>query len=535
MVDPLFPAPPLSPQTLLSLDDAVNNAMECAAPSVYDAKAADRLPASQLKSLLFTRKSIRTRIKLEKKRRRVSVTKEPARKPPKFIFDNGDMSMAASSIKNQSVRSGGALMSIIRVPTFNDNKSFGSSRGSKGSRKYFGLSKDLHEAASVGSRGSESSYRKRFQDPPAAILPHGLQFGTPIIMNQSRALQETTRQEIQRGLPPVGEREKYSLTQKPRDLDDYVNRIGDTRFIGDEENATGALLYRNTDSNDHDMQGLQDDSNDSRNSFVEWYIKMERYAKRKQYAAVVLATFLLVAMVTVIVTFTGGSEATTGSTDSTSSSVTRSFPPRPVPPSPPNFNMNNLPIRPPSGEIWDENSLKEMLEAFSHSDQLEATFSPQGKAYKWLLDSRLENMDGARVRQRYILAVFYFSLQERGWTSESGWISSDHECTWYGIKCGSDGSSSFPIQGESRGLEDDNSFAEVITFINLSNNNLHGKIPEELKYLSSLAQLVLSGNYLNGSIPSNFLSKLSQLRKSEIVSLVNTLERHLFFNRYSIP
>jgi hypothetical protein len=533
MVDTRFPTPPSSRQTLLSLDDAVNKAMECAAPCVYDAKPADRIPASQLKSLLFTRKSIRTRIKLEKKRRRVSTTKEQIRKPPKFIFDDCDMSMAASSINNQSVRSSGAFASIIRVPTFNDNKSFGSSRSSKGSRTYFGLSKDLHEAASVGSRGSGSSYRKRFQDPPAAILPHGLQFGTPVIMNQSLALQETKRQERHRGLPPVGQSEKYSFTQRPRDLDDYVNRLGDTRFIADEENATGALLYRKTDANEHDMQGLQDDSNDSRNSFIEWYVKMERYARRKQHAAVGLATLLLVAMVTMIVIFTGGSQVTT--TDATPPPVTRAIPPRPIPPSPPNFDLNNLPIRPPSGEIWDENSLKAMLEAFSHSDQLEAAFSPHGKAYQWLLDSHLENMDGGRVQQRYILAVFYFSLQERGWINESGWISSDHECTWYGIKCGSDGSNSFPIQGQSRGLVDNNPFAEMISYINLSNNNLHGKIPEVLKYLGSLAQLVLSGNYLNGSIPSDFLSKLSQLRKSDSVSLVDTLERNSFFNRYSIP
>lgn len=506
-----------------SLEDAVKVAREQVVPNVYEEKMHEKTPAAHRKIRFLSRKAHRTRIKLEKKRRSGTGVKEGGKSPPKFIFDDGGVSAPASSIGNQS-----GTGSLIRVPPYTDSKSFGLGRGSKiGSkigRHYYGLSKALQDAASAGSRGSRGSYRKSFQDPPAAILPKGLQFSAPVIMNRSQALEESSSQHSQRELPPAQEQNEDLLNlvggQRPRDLDDIVKGISSAHFISDEENATRAFLRCIPEPNErvirHDSQiGSQNPPN----NFVQWYAKAERNEKRKKYAAVGVGTLLLAMIVTVLV-FTGGYIGNGGGDGGgggpqpplVASSATRSVPPRPSPPSPPDFNPNNVPIKPPSTETWTEYSLKVMLEAFSHSSDLENASSAQGNALKWLSDSNLEYMDSARVQQRYVLAVLYFSLQAEKWADDNGWLSSDHECTWYGVKCGSDGSSSFPVEGTVRRLFDDgDTFMDVVTSISLSDNNMHGKLPEELKYLSFLVQLILSGNFLEGSIPKDFLAEFHHI------------------------
>lgn len=520
----------------LCLEDAVKAAKEDPEPIICEDKDPDQIPAAYLKSRMQARHTHRTKIKLEKKRRRtIKEAPKQDKKPPKFIFDDGGMSFAASSIGNESAISSGSL---IRVPVFNDaksvgstrsnsdNKSFGSARFSKGSRKYYGLSKDLQDAASVTSRGSTGKYQKSFQDPPAAVLPQGLQFGAPVIMNQSQALEKSVQ------LPQVGDNEGLlGDQQRKMNLDDYVNKISNTRFISDDENATGSLLYRKPSDLTGDVEAghrsLKNDSDSSANAFLRWYIQTERSSKRTKFGIGALLMVLIAVAVTLVAVLTGNSND--GGSEDTQSSESlasgRPVPPRPLPASPPVFNPDNVPLVAPSGEIWNSDTLKAMLEAFSHSSTLEDDSAPQGKAFKWLVGSNLDKMNSMRVQQRYVLAVLYFSFQVESWTNESHWMTLSHECTWFGVKCGSDGSKSFPVEGGSRRLADGialesagtfgtgDRFAEHVTYISLEDNNLHGNLPKELKSLTSLVQLMLSKNFVEGSIPDGLFSGFHQLRK----------------------
>jgi hypothetical protein len=58
--------------------------------------------------------------------------------------------------------------------------------------------------------------------------------------------------------------------------------------------------------------------------------------------------------------------------------------------------------------------------------------SPPGRALQWLeSDVRGEEMLGWRLLQRFSLAVMYFSLNGEHWFNQSGWISSQNECSWF--------------------------------------------------------------------------------------------------------
>mmetsp|Transcript_24032 Transcript_24032/g.39748 ORF Transcript_24032/g.39748 Transcript_24032/m.39748 type:complete len:772 (+) Transcript_24032:52-2367(+) len=518
------------------LEEAVRTAKDEADPCMYEDKDSDKAPAASLKSFFQGRKTYRTMIKLAKKRRRTAkgstATTEGGKIPPRFTFDKGGVSFAASSIGHEVDISSGSL---ITVPVFDDSKNvgtargatdikiFGSGRGSKGSRNYYGLSKALQDAASVGSRGSAAKYQKSFQDPPAAVLPQGFQFRTPVIMNQSQAFEQSQSQ-----LPQVEENKGLlSSLQRETKLDDYVKKIGNTRFISDDENANGTLLYRKPHELIRgDLELPRDDSEGSTNEFLNWYIRAERNVKRRKYAAGGTFIALMAMAVTLVVLLTGGISASSDVPYMAGSSGDRPMPPQPLPPSPPDFNPDNVSLVAPSGKTWKADTLKPMLEAFSHSSNLGDDGAPQGQAYNWLVNSNLDNMNSGRVQQRYILAVFYFSFHLKSWKNEARWLSSEHECTWFGIKCGSDGSLSFPVEGANRRTVEEvdvsnindpetfgsgGKFADQVSYINLGENNLHGKLPEELKYLGSLVQLILSENFIGGSIPEGLFAGFQQL------------------------
>lgn len=92
------------------------------------------------------------------------------------------------------------------------------------------------------------------------------------------------------------------------------------------------------------------------------------------------------------------------------------------------------------------------------------------------------------------LLTIYQDLSGANWTDKSGWIDGDqngdcHYCNWYGVKC--------------------NYLGQVIE-LNLSANNLQGKLPQELAALTYLKQLRLDNNLLNDTIP-NYWDSLDQL------------------------
>ena len=61
--------------------------------------------------------------------------------------------------------------------------------------------------------------------------------------------------------------------------------------------------------------------------------------------------------------------------------------------------------------------------------------SPQHRAAKWISDEdpMQLNIDDPGFEQRYVMAVFYYSLNGDDWSSSDGWLSGDSECTWKGV------------------------------------------------------------------------------------------------------
>jgi hypothetical protein len=132
--------------------------------------------------------------------------------------------------------------------------------------------------------------------------------------------------------------------------------------------------------------------------------------------------------------------------------------------------------------------------------------TPQNDALIWLAENpNLNDYSEARLIQRYILAVFYFSTNGDDWLycgrsdatcggdpDEASWLSESSECVWLGIEC------------------TDNESVDRIFFSRTFGNNLNGTLPSELTFLSSLERIILQNNLIRGTIPE-FLGDISLL------------------------
>jgi hypothetical protein len=69
--------------------------------------------------------------------------------------------------------------------------------------------------------------------------------------------------------------------------------------------------------------------------------------------------------------------------------------------------------------------------------------SPEYQAYDWLLNTDITFGCGdgiVSLRQRYILAVFYYMTNGDTWSRNDGWLLAGvPECTWFGVICDSNG------------------------------------------------------------------------------------------------
>ena len=69
--------------------------------------------------------------------------------------------------------------------------------------------------------------------------------------------------------------------------------------------------------------------------------------------------------------------------------------------------------------------------------------SPEYQAYDWILNT--DNTFGCgsgiiSLRQRFILAIFYYITNGDTWSRHDNWLQPDiPECSWYGVICDSDG------------------------------------------------------------------------------------------------
>jgi len=166
--------------------------------------------------------------------------------------------------------------------------------------------------------------------------------------------------------------------------------------------------------------------------------------------------------------------------------------------------------------------INEALRTIYGFSSYEAAFTKgtkQDEARRWIIydDPKVvDHNDQKTLKQRYALAVFYFSTGGSQWTSKGDWMSVTHECgeinnntayeAWYGLGCNAN--------NEVRALAfDDNNLSgeipsEVSFLLELDNliikNSLKlvGEIPASLGEISGMRQLGLYGNRLAGTIPS---------------------------------
>jgi len=111
--------------------------------------------------------------------------------------------------------------------------------------------------------------------------------------------------------------------------------------------------------------------------------------------------------------------------------------------------------------------------------------TPQHEAACWMFRS-----GKGFSPQRYVMAVVYYATKGAKWDFNSDWMTSKHECSWYGVEC--------------------NVFKKVIT-LDLGYIKVDGLVPREIGLLSELSDLDLHGNDLQGVIPHKLLTGLKKL------------------------
>jgi len=104
-----------------------------------------------------------------------------------------------------------------------------------------------------------------------------------------------------------------------------------------------------------------------------------------------------------------------------------------------------------------------------------------------------------RLQQRYALLTLWFqnnvTITGGPWTESSGWLLAEDECDWFGITC---------VRG-------------VVTALELEENNINGRIPDDLGLLTSLITLDLNFNDLSSTLPVS-IGQLSNLELLHVPS-----------------
>ena len=98
--------------------------------------------------------------------------------------------------------------------------------------------------------------------------------------------------------------------------------------------------------------------------------------------------------------------------------------------------------------------------------------------------------------QEDILEMIYHALDGKFWKAQQNWLSPAQDiCTWYGITC----------------KVDDDVGTTLVTKISLANNELMGRVPQEIFLMEGLEFLDLSGNSIEMSF--NGIENAKNLRK----------------------
>lgn len=94
------------------------------------------------------------------------------------------------------------------------------------------------------------------------------------------------------------------------------------------------------------------------------------------------------------------------------------------------------------------------------------------------------------AEERQALIALYEATDGNNWKDHEGWLGPvGTECDWHGIICGTP----VPPLG--------------VTYIELSQNNLSGTIPDAVTNLTRLDSLFIFGNHLSGKVPDALIQK----------------------------
>jgi hypothetical protein len=137
------------------------------------------------------------------------------------------------------------------------------------------------------------------------------------------------------------------------------------------------------------------------------------------------------------------------------------------------------------------------------------------------------------LQQRYSLALLFILWNGPSWDTASGWLSSDNECTWYGVTCADSEQIVTDLALSSNhlvgGLTGD--IAQLVNLTNLAldgNNFQNSPIPSEIGLLTNLQYLVLSSSSIRGSLPTEFFMlgnalEIFQADNNQLTGTVSTL------------
>mmetsp|Transcript_6169 Transcript_6169/g.12736 ORF Transcript_6169/g.12736 Transcript_6169/m.12736 type:complete len:324 (+) Transcript_6169:77-1048(+) len=181
-------------------------------------------------------------------------------------------------------------------------------------------------------------------------------------------------------------------------------------------------------------------------------------------------------------------------------------------------NHKNLCRGQPKLSKKHENDLQKFVKEIGESKVVGQT--PQNEAVCWML-----RQGRSYEAQRYSLAVTYYSSKGAQWDTNTNWMTPKHECSWYGVMC--------------------NAFRAVVE-LDLGYIELEGLVPREMALLTSLRDLDLHGNDLQGVIPHRMmigLKRIEYLRlqmnglfgsiHKEVARMKNLKELYLFGNFFA--
>jgi len=160
--------------------------------------------------------------------------------------------------------------------------------------------------------------------------------------------------------------------------------------------------------------------------------------------------------------------------------------------------------------------------------------SPQSRAFQWIIEEHVEEVveeaekeaiiiindniveSKEILRQRYVLAVLYYSLNGDNWNKNDNWLSTTLSvCDWYTSGdeniCSDDGLIQIlqlennNLQGTLPMIELQHLFKDQLLVFNIQNNDVSGNIPKDFfGKMTNVEKLILSGNDLEGTVPTIF-------------------------------